>query len=279
MTSLQAMMDALLVSKDAFRRPRLYLDLEGNDLGREGTLDIVQLYDLPSSQLYLIHVHKLGDAVFHTPSQTSNMSLREILESGKITKVMFDVRNDSDALFWHHGVRLNKVHDLQLMELGTRSPELPLGRSPRKTTWEHGREDHVTIEQSLRALRVTVYDDQRYVMSLKECIRWDAGLDRAVIKPWLETKSKGKDMFLEDQDVFKQLPMDETMIRYCTQDVSYLPLLWKAYHDKIIYDEQASVRWNIILSESLLRVQQSWLPEYNRLPMRMPVLILTTGSV
>jgi len=44
--------------------PSLYLDLEGINLGRHGTLAIVQAFVAPRNHAYLIDVHVLGEIAF-----------------------------------------------------------------------------------------------------------------------------------------------------------------------------------------------------------------------
>ena len=101
--------------------PSLYLDIEGTDLSRSGTIAIVQLYVAPLDAMYLIDIITLGDAAFSTRSADNiSYTFKEILESTAFVKVFFDVRSDSDALFNLYGVRLARVHDLQLMELAVR---------------------------------------------------------------------------------------------------------------------------------------------------------------
>jgi exonuclease 3'-5' domain-containing protein 1 len=69
--------------------------------------------------MYLIDVHTLQEKAFLTAG-TAGKPLKTILESDKIPKVFFDVRNDSDALYAHFGIKLAGVQDIQLMELATR---------------------------------------------------------------------------------------------------------------------------------------------------------------
>lgn len=98
--------------------PSLFVDLEGDNLSRHGMISILQLYIHPESHVYLIDVHKLGADVFDTPS-ANGLTLRSALESPTISKVFFDVCNDSDALYGLFNVMLAGIHDLQLMELAT----------------------------------------------------------------------------------------------------------------------------------------------------------------
>ncbi|KAL5416306.1 hypothetical protein PMIN06_000443 [Paraphaeosphaeria minitans] len=118
--------------------PHLYIDIEGINLSRNGTMSIFTLFDRTSKLVYLIDVHYLGFAAFTTHSATCKtfkdsafqvagadtapryVTLKTILECPKIPKVFFDVRNDSDALFSHFGIRLDGVQDLQAMELASK---------------------------------------------------------------------------------------------------------------------------------------------------------------
>jgi len=99
--------------------PSLYIDLEGVNLSRHGTISILQIFVLPQRSTFLIDIYGLKDKAFSYPAP-SGTTLRAILESPSIPKVFFDVRNDSDALFSHYQIELSGVQDLQLMELATR---------------------------------------------------------------------------------------------------------------------------------------------------------------
>lgn len=80
--------------------PSLYIDLEGENLSRHGTLDILQLHVLPSDRTYLIDIKVLRHNAFSTPG-TCGFTFKDLLESPDIPKVFFDVRSDSDALYSH----------------------------------------------------------------------------------------------------------------------------------------------------------------------------------
>jgi exonuclease 3'-5' domain-containing protein 1 len=100
--------------------PSMYVDLEGVNLSRQGTIPILQFYVLPKDCTYLVDIHQLQHAAFSTTGKHSGKSLKAILEAEDIPKVFFDVRNDSDALYHHFQISLSGVHDIQLMELATR---------------------------------------------------------------------------------------------------------------------------------------------------------------
>ncbi|KAI4275989.1 MAG: hypothetical protein LQ337_002810 [Flavoplaca oasis] len=105
--------------------PSLFIDLEGVSLSRHGTISILQILVFPQEQTYLIDVYSLGFKTFQTPGTDGQTTLKSILEAKAISKVFFDVRNDSDALYAHFGINLAGIQDIQLMELATRNPGLP----------------------------------------------------------------------------------------------------------------------------------------------------------
>ena len=116
-------------------------------------------------------------------------------------KVFFDVRNDADALYAHFNILLQGVHDIQLLEVATRS-------------WAKDR-----------------------VAGLRKCIRSDARLATEVRQDWEAVKERGKALFaVEDggsYEVFNIRPMLQDIVDYCAQDVVYLPVLWNVYSQKI----------------------------------------------
>ncbi len=180
--------------------PSLYLDIEGVALSRHGSISIIQLFHLPQNHVFLIDVFVLQEVAFNTPNQ-SGTTLRSILESALVPKVLFDVRNDADALYAHFNISLQGVHDLQLLELATRS----------------------------RA--------KDRVVGLGKCIRSDARLSTKVQKDWEAVKERGKALFSPEDggsyEVFNIRPMLQDIIDYCAQDVVYLPILWNVYSQRI----------------------------------------------
>ncbi|CAN9172116.1 unnamed protein product [Alternaria alternata] len=94
--------------KKALLKSVIYIDLEGLNLCREGSVSILTLLiDLETSpkEVYLIDVHTLGEEAFDTAG-VGEITLKDILQDEEIPKVFFDVRNDSDALFSHFGIAL-----------------------------------------------------------------------------------------------------------------------------------------------------------------------------
>jgi exonuclease 3'-5' domain-containing protein 1 len=98
--------------------PSLYVDLEGNNLSRDGTLSLVTILVEPTEKMYLVDVTTLRSGAFDSAG-SDGRSLRGILESSKIIKVSFGIRNDSDALYSLYGIHVRGIWDLQLMELAS----------------------------------------------------------------------------------------------------------------------------------------------------------------
>jgi exonuclease 3'-5' domain-containing protein 1 len=149
-----------------------------------------------------------------------------ILESSHIPKVLFDVRNDSDALFSHFNVKLAGVIDLQLLELAT-------SLFPR-----------------------------RYVSSLIKGIERDALLTTHASQLWKASKEKGLKLFAPEHggsyDVFDVHPLPDGVIEYCVQDVRFFPRLWVQYNQKI------SLSWaEKVTTETLNRIKLSQTATYD----------------
>ena len=100
--------------------PILYVDLEGNNLSRHGTLSLVIILVESEGKVYFVDVTTLQHSAFDTAG-SNGRTLRAVLESDDITKVFFDIRNDSDTLFSLYGVRVGGIEDLQLIELASRT--------------------------------------------------------------------------------------------------------------------------------------------------------------
>jgi exonuclease 3'-5' domain-containing protein 1 len=205
--------------------PSLFLDLEGISLSRHGSISIVILYFRPTATVYLVDVHTLGATTFTTPSPTGT-TLKSILESPTIAKVFFDVRNDSDALFSHYGVRLGGIEDVQLMENAAR----PSGQ-------------------------------RRYVNGLERCIRDYAPISMVEKTAWKDAKEKGVRLFAPEKggsyEVFNVRPLKEDMVRYCANDVRYLPVLRDMFWARLGETWRAKVR-----DETAKRVRESQSPHY-----------------
>lgn len=114
--------------KIAERNTLLAVDCEGDSLSRKGTLTVITV--ATEEKVYIFDVQKLGQVVF-------SGGLGEILEDSSREKLMFDCRQDSDALWHQFQVKLKGVLDIQLLEIIYRRetlqnlqlvlPKFPLG--------------------------------------------------------------------------------------------------------------------------------------------------------
>lgn len=98
------------------------IDCEGVDLGQPGgQLSLIQIAARkPSStslSIYVVDVTLLDWRAFHhrlDPSDPSSPSLKTLLESQEVTKLIFDARSDASALLRHFNVKLRGSYDLQV---------------------------------------------------------------------------------------------------------------------------------------------------------------------
>ncbi|KAE8449745.1 hypothetical protein EG329_007520 [Mollisiaceae sp. DMI_Dod_QoI] len=208
-------------------QPTIFLDLEGNNLSRNGTVSILTLHHAPTSTTHLIDIYNLSHSAFTTPASPpyTDQTLKSILEDPSIPKVFFDVRNDSDALFSHYRISLQGIIDLQLLELGSRSGGL---------------------------------NQKRLVSGLARCIQYDAKLSFQEKRTWEAVKKIGVEMFAPEKGgsyaVFDKRPLAEEIKKYCAQDVSFLPALLEVYTSRL----GTSVVWKgKIEKETLERVRES----------------------
>lgn len=172
----------------------LYLDIEGWNLSRHGTVSIITILAHPSNQAQFIDVSALGDLAFSTASEEGK-TLRSILEDHSICKYIWDVRNDANALWFHYGVSLGGITDLQLLEAASRS------------------------------------DDKTYVRGLDKCVENDLDLGFMKTNRWLRTKQDIKKLMRTD--VFSIRPLGPKTMEYCQNDIIHLPALHELYMARI----------------------------------------------
>lgn len=221
--NLESFLDA--VPPSPHTKPQLFLDLEGANLSRDGSIAILQVHILEASSTYLLDVVTLGKDLFMIKGSTSKRSLKDILESEIAAKVFFDCRNDADALFSHFGVYLRGVHDIQLMEVGSRSY------------------------------------NYMYLNGLAKCVERDLILSFADASRWAATKQRGKQLFAPEHggsyEVFSKRPIPPEIAAYCVSDADILPRLWTHYKARLSPATMQST-----LNEAAWRVERSRDPAY-----------------
>ena len=227
-TTLVSLLDNLIGL--AVDPPSLYLDLEGYKLGRHGSISIISLYIVPIKKIYLIDIHQLGKTAFSTTNSSGATSLKTILESPIIPKIIFDVRNDSDALFSHFQISIDGVQDLQLMELATRK----------------GSKD--------------------FVAGLAKCIEIESPISAPAKAEWQRAKEVGRQLFDPKKggryEIFNERPMKPEIIRYCAGDVALLPGLYNVYNARLCLPGQAF--WQDQVREATKnRIELSQSPRYD----------------
>lgn len=172
-----------------------YLDLEGKSLSRNGTLTLLTVHVLPSKAASVIDVQILGDSAFTTPG-TDGKTLKAILEDPQTSKCFWDVRNDADALWAHHKVRLAGVTDIQLLENASR------------------------------------VGDKTYLHGLDKSVQSDLVLKWTEKERWIRTKREVRAL-MTNNDVFACRPLDTKTMQYCVNDVLCLPALHNIYAKRI----------------------------------------------
>ena len=186
----------------------LYLYLEGVKLVRHDSISIISLYVLPRKKIYLVDIHRLGKTAFST-TNSSTTSLKTILESPTIPKAIFDIRNDSDALFSHYEIFVDGIKDLQLMELATRK------------------------------------DSKDFVAGLAKCIEKDSPVSTAVKVEWQRTKEGASRLYDPKKggryEIFNERPMRSEIVHlYGTKSLAIGYSAGKTIMDAVIKELLAS---------------------------------------
>ena len=210
-----------LISRRQHGMSLIFLDLEGVNLSRHGTIAIMQFLLPPSPIVYLVDVHVLADKAF-TTEDGNGTTLKAIIEAPGVAKCLFDVRHDSDALFGLFGVSLQGAVDIQILEFASRQ------------IWH------------------------RYLTGLGKCIAQEKNLLPSVTKEHIEIKENGRKLFAPEKggsyEVFLERPLRPEIVDYCAQDVLLLPPLLALYARRLAPNRackvQAIVDERIKLSQS-----------------------------
>ena len=170
------------------RNTILAVDCEGVSLSRKGELTIITV--ATEDKAYIFDVLKLGQAVF-------TGSLGEILEDKSREKLMFDGRQDSDALWHQFNIKLTGVLDLQLLEIIYRQESITASRP---SSFKHKRRSQRTDEV------VNIYGFARCL----ELYVQDQDLIRR--------KNTGSRLLKSDDKMWKKRPLQDRLLEYCAVD-------------------------------------------------------------
>ncbi|KAI0471684.1 ribonuclease H-like domain-containing protein [Xylariaceae sp. FL0804] len=201
----------------------LFVDLEGQSLGRHGTITHITIMDWSSPvhyTIFVIDVQRLKELAFTTIDKNGK-SLKKIFEDPGITKYFWDVRNDADALWAHYGVGLKGVIDIQLLENASRPGY-----------------------------------NKDFVRGLKSAVQSDIELGAAEKSRWVRTKEQVTRQMSDN--VFVTRPRDTEILQYCRDDVVHLPALRDVYMKRIKEDWLEKAK-----RESANRVQVAQSPDYD----------------
>ncbi|GIJ90506.1 hypothetical protein Asppvi_009462 [Aspergillus pseudoviridinutans] len=206
----------------------LFLDVQTIDPGQDGSISIISLFVRPIKKVFLIDVLTLGDDAFTTTSLADN-SLKLLLESPAVSKILFDVGNASASLFNHHGIRLNGIKDLQVMQLATQYP---------------------------RAL-------QAQAARLETCVEEDAPPPARALALWKQVHSTVSQLRVPAKGgsdaVFKERPLKQAILDYHLQNVLILPRLWVFYCDTLC--KPANAFWRSMVFHTVRdRIRESTNP-------------------
>jgi len=209
---------------------KLAIDLEGVELCRNGNVSIVQIFADTSNVIWLVDVTTLGRAAFDHQGPFGQ-SLRGAFQNPSTKKLLFDVRNDADALWNIYQIELANVYDLQLLEVASRrSRNLP----------------------------------SKIVIGLSQCIESYVGPPNA----WKEVKEAGINLFSPAKGgsytIFETRPLDSRIIAYCAQDVA-LSFQLEAAIKRTMIGRKNWKRWDErVTFGSANRVAESKSPNYSR---------------
>ena len=207
--------------KIAERIALLAVDCEGNSLSREGALTIITV--ATEEKVYIFDVQKLGQATFSS-------GLGEILEDESRKKLMFDCRQDSDALWHQFKVKLSGVLDLQLLEVIYRR------ENPSASTTKTPQSSFKNKRGGRRNRRSQRTDEVEKIYGFGRCLELYLQ-DENLVK----IKDKGRELLEEDDELWTKRPLTDELIQYCVVDTMAMFRLYNKMKD-VNGGEQARLR-------------------------------------
>lgn len=196
-SKLQIVLTSIVARLEDEPNQLLFVDLEGVNLSRHGTIAIMQLLIPPNPTVYLIDIYTLGNQAFES-AKGQGRSLRALLEADTPFKVFFDIRNDSDALYGLFGIKVAGIIDLQLLEYATRHPR------------------------------------GKFVNGLSRCIENDLPYKPGWAQTKANGCRLFAPEVGGKYEVFLERPIPENIVKYCEQDVLLMPQLLARYGPKLL---------------------------------------------
>lgn len=212
-----------LKRKIAERNTLIAVDCEGDSLSRKGALTIITV--ATEEKVFIFDVLKLGQLVFSS-------GLGEILEDKSREKLMFDCRQDSDALWHQFNVKLTGILDLQLLEVIYRRENAP-AVAPAKITPQFSTKNKRRNPRNRRSQRT---DEVENIYGFRRCIELYVQ-DEKLIK----IKDEGSELLKWDKGVWKKRPLSDELIQYCIVDTMGMFKLYNKMRD-VNGGEQARLR-------------------------------------
>jgi hypothetical protein len=185
-TVIEKMAHAQAVCKKLLTKcSMIAIDIEGMNLGRSGTVSLVQVA-VNENEVYCFDILALGDAIFSTKE-----GLGEILESEKILKLFYDCRIDGDVLKAKYKVEVLHTYDLQVLYTFVSQP---------------------VSDPFLKGLQ--------HVLQRPDIMVCQDRLSEKVV----QIKREMKAAFLKENgsQIFMQRPLSNKILLYCAADVIYL---------------------------------------------------------
>jgi ribonuclease D len=190
------------------------IDLEGVNLGRTGKICLLQLACM-DGRVFLFDIYALGEDAF-----IGDFSLRTILESESIIKLMYDCRSDCDALFHQYRVLPVRIFDLQVLYV--------LMRQPRS----------------------------KYLPGLKQVLT-DTLIGSTKLRVD-RIKAEGHQLFAPTQggnfEVWKERPLQRKLLEYAAEDVKQLFAVYDKYR---VDNAEDSALMKRIFKKSKLRMKST----------------------
>ncbi|KAG9192668.1 hypothetical protein G6011_11402 [Alternaria panax] len=174
------------------------LPIEAAQIIYDGTLE-----DDPARAAFVQSFLRSGKQ--HSLNKIRDTGHPDLFRDLAFSLIFFDVRNESDALFAHHGINLPCIHDLQIMELAT-----------------------------------TTRGSREHLVGLAKTIGYNASrmsVTTAQAQSSKKIKETGLNLFAPERGdscrVFEDRPLSKAIKNYRVQDVVYMPKLWNMYNGKM----------------------------------------------